>query len=81
MSYCSEKNGKNQKPASAADFYVSPIFQKIEVSVCPHTLLSPPANQKVSSGQDAFTSLFGMGRGGAHLGKTRANRNSDFLKH
>ena len=46
-----------------------------EIFVCPRTLLSPPPKEPVSSGHDAFTSLFGMGRGGSRRGKTRANEN------
>ena len=47
----------------------------LEIFNCPRTLLSRPPKEQVSSGQDTFTSLFGMGRGGSYLGKTRANEN------
>ncbi len=40
------------------------------------TLLSRPPKQIVSSGRSAFTSLFGMGRGGARFGETPVNKNS-----
>ena len=39
--------------------------------ICRRTLLSPVG---LSSGSSAFTSLFGMGRGGTHLSKTPTNK-------
>jgi len=40
------------------------------------TLLSPPPKQIVSLGSYSFTTLFGMGRGGAYMSKTPTHKNS-----